>query len=262
MAPGPVVRFAVGPAVAGPRVTALLDELTASLSKRSGVTIEGVALPDYASLGSAMREGRIDLAWLPPIMALEGMRGGELVPLLIPVRHGSATFRAVLFARAASPFRTLPKLVGARAAWVDQNSASGFVVIRRQLVRLGVDLGRAFADEAFLGSHEAVARAVLEGRADVGATYVCMNVRGGISAAGWSEIAEDMQLAIVAESEPIPNDLIAMRKGLPAGVAEAIQKAVLEDWGADDTPARLFRAEGFEPPEPTHFEGLTALLER
>lgn len=261
---GESLRFGIAPAVLTDDTQAHLDRFCAAVSRSTGLNVTGSHTDTYEGLVAALENRTIDIAWLPPMVALAGIRRGLMLPLAIPVRHGSATFRAALFARCGSPIRGAGELKGCRAAWVDRESASGYAVIRAALKLRGVDLEIAFAEQRFLRSHHAVVAAVLEGRADVGATYVCYGTRGSVRAAGWSDVAEDVQFHIVAESDPIPNDLLAMGIGTSVLQAAALQRALMDDAPGNEAAEEarsLFRAEGFAAPDPEHLAPLIALLE-
>jgi phosphonate transport system substrate-binding protein len=261
---GETLRFGIAPAVLTDETQEHLDRFCAAASRATGLHVVGTHTDSYEGLVAALEERTIDVAWLPPLVALQGIRRGLMLPLAIPVRHGSAMFRAVLFARCGSRIRGVDELKGCRAAWVDRESASGYAVIRAALRQKGVDFDVAFAEQRYLRSHHAVVGAVLEGRADVGATYVCYGIRGSIRAAGWSDVAEDAQFHIVAESEPIPNDLLAMGIGTSVLQAEALQRCLMDDAPGNDAAEEarsLFRAEGFAAPDPEHLAPLVSLLE-
>src|SRR6185436_3814664 len=110
----------------------------------------------------------VDIAWLPPVIAQRAAARGRTIPIALPIRGGTSSFHSALFTRAGSRLRSSQDLERVRAAWVDRQSAAGYLVIRAQIRAQGVNLERAFASEVFLGSHEAVVKAVSAGDVDVG----------------------------------------------------------------------------------------------
>jgi phosphonate transport system substrate-binding protein len=204
----------------------LLDEFCFALGEATGLPIVPAGAWHYQHLLQELTEGRMHLVWLPPILALRATVEGRLVPVALPVRGGVSTYRAALFSRAGSPFVTIDDLRGARAAWVHGQSATGYLIIRAQLEAQGVNLKSAFSSDMFLGSHDAVAQAVEDGDADVGATYIYPAVEsGGVrkSRAGWGHRA--MQL--IARSGPIPSDVVAADHRVPADVVERVRAALV-----------------------------------
>ena len=116
----------------------------------------------------------------------------------------------------------------------------------------------------FLGTHDAVAAAVAEGKADVGATFayfdeVSEDEEPKLVSAGWG--AADVRL--VARAGPIPCDLIAARAGLPAMVQRVVQSALVDVQNAElrEAARALLGAEAFVVPGAEHLEPLTALLD-
>ena len=165
----------------------------------------------YDELKTALSSGYVDLAWLPPIpfIALEQRR--VVVPLVRIRRGASDTFRSALVVRADSPIHAPADLAGKRAAWVDAESASGFVIPRIALDELGVDVRHGFARQRFFHSHESVARAVAAGLSDFGATYAGVSQDGRVARGPWLDTTGDFRvLSIFGE---IPGDVLAARSG-------------------------------------------------
>src|SRR5512143_2655797 len=113
-----------------------MAELATLISRLADVDLTGRAYQSYQELTSAMRDREVDVAWLPPIPFLALAREGAAVPLA-SLRAGA--YASAILVRADSPLERPATLVGARAAWVDRHSASGFVVPRMKLSRLGID---------------------------------------------------------------------------------------------------------------------------
>ena len=123
---------------------------------------------DYRVVLTGLEQGLVDFAWLPPLVGGRALRAGLIDPVAIVMRYGDTEYRTALITRADSRIHELKDLRGVRVAWVDRESASGYVVLRAALAKAGVHLTDAFAHEVFLRSHAAVARAVMKGDVDVG----------------------------------------------------------------------------------------------
>jgi len=243
-----------------PIVRARLRAFCTALGAKVGVSATPFDFSDYPSLLEAMYQGDIDVAWLPPIVAMRAAAAGRALPIVLPMRRGVASFHSALFAQVGSPYQRLADLVGARAAWVDRQSASGFLVIRAALRAQGLDLSSAFAEQAFYGSHQAVVRAVLEGRADVGATFLHYDAAGtGVWRAGWGS----SNVHVVARVGPIPSDVIATGVHVPVPLIRAVQNALV----AGDSPeitqtgAALMESERFISATSEHLKPLEDLLD-
>jgi ABC-type phosphate/phosphonate transport system substrate-binding protein len=248
-----------GGSVRKPLLRARLDQLCQALQAASGVGAEAVDFDDYPSLLGAVEAGGVDFAWLAPIVALRAMASLRVVPIVMPVRRGVASFHSALFSSVGSPIVRPPDLVGVRAAWVERESASGHLLIRAALRARGIDLAQAFSEERFHGSHEAVVRAVIDGTADVGATYLHHDHSGsGVLRAGWG----DERVQIVARVGPIPSDVIGAGVHVPAREIRAVRDALSGSDPAIVSAAQaLFECDQLIPCESEHLDPLTELLE-
>jgi phosphonate transport system substrate-binding protein len=187
-------------------------------------------------------------------------------PIAIAVRRGMTAYTTVLVTRPDSAIRSISDLRNVRVAWVDRESASGYAVLRSALARAGVRLTDAFSSEVFLRTHAAVARAVLDGKVDVGAT--CANADAGDIRFASSPHEGDpgltrAELRSVFEAGPIPSDLFAVRRDLPPRVRSALESALLLAIPARANAAAraLMHAEGFTVPTPEHRRMLDALAD-
>jgi phosphonate transport system substrate-binding protein len=241
-------------------------ELVAALSEAVGQEFDVHRAPDYGVVLSGLKQGLVDLAWLPPLVAARALRADLADPLAVAVRDAGTAYTTVLVASPASPLHTVHDLRGARVAWVDRESASGYAVLRSALQRAGVKLTEAFGSEVFVRSHAAVARAVVEGTVDVGAT--CAHARGEVVRFARSLFAGDTglsagELRVLFEAGPIPSDLFATRSGAPQRMRETLEAALLRG-----RPPRLLEAartfihaDGFATPTPEHRRQLASLID-
>jgi ABC-type phosphate/phosphonate transport system substrate-binding protein len=238
---------------------AQLDELCAALSSETRIQIIGVGVWYYHRLVEALDLGHVDVAWLPPILAAQAQIRGAARPIALPIRGGVTSYSTALFARENGRIRAVTDLVGVRAAWVDRQSASGYLLIRAHLRALGVDLERAFSTDRFTGSHEEVAAAVLDGSADVGASFVHLDPTDDRPIrAAWG----DARVRLVALAGPIPGDVIAASTRLDAGRLERMRRALVESQRVREAAQSLLGAEGFVAPRPGHLDAVAALLPR
>ena len=86
-----------------------------------------------------------------------------------------------------------------------------------------------FGEELFLRSHAEVVRAVLDGRADVGATYAQRPAPGQpIQRAGFLDVAPERSIRVLEWTRPIPNDVIVGHGLLSFAEHRAFGDAMLE----------------------------------
>jgi phosphonate transport system substrate-binding protein len=258
----PALTFVV---VSGlPDAEALLAQICGELTHGVGREVRGTVLRSYGEMEAEVAAGRAHLAWAPPRVALdlEDARLGAIA--LCCTRGGGATlYHAALFTSHASRFEQLADLKGSHAAWVDKHSSAGYLLPRLKLAAEGLDPEDLFARESFLGTHAAVAAAVLAGEADVGATYLHLDRKTGRPvSAGWLDAGAGINGAfILATAGPIPADAIVMADAVSAPDREALARGLRAAATAlPEAIGRLLGADGFAAPEPLHFDTLRALL--
>ena len=211
-----------------------------------------------------LSQAQIDAAWVPPVVAMDCDAQRLAIPRVAMVRQGETSYHAALFTRLDSPIRTLADLKQVRAAWVSPDSASGYLVPLASLRARGVSLMKAFSEHLFAGSHEAAARLVLDGKADVGANFahfVPGDMRTLVSS-GWIEAGMEAEFRVLAVAGPIPTDVIVMHRTMAHEHQEDLIAAfqwVRERPEAESAHA-IFRCDGLQPCDDSHLGGLRKLI--
>jgi phosphonate transport system substrate-binding protein len=252
-------RVTVRPTVraAGPtqgRLGSLADALSVAIE----LPVVPHAVESYTDLLAGLHWGEIHFAWLPPMIALRAIARGSALPLAAPVRSGSAWYWTALYSREDSPIKDISQLSGVRVAWVDQMSSAGYLVIRASLRAAGLDPQQAFSEEIFCGTHDAVAAAVQEGRADVGASFAHFDDSGRIRTAGWGK----MPVNVIKCAGPIPSDILAASVHLPREIAQEIAEALTGDGhsAVQRAASELLDATGFVAVNREHLAHLEELV--
>ena len=236
-----------------------LDAFAEALAAAVGFEVTGKVYGNYREILDAMHAGAVEMAWLPPVIALRAAARGRTLPIALPVRGGTSFFSSALFTRPGSPLKSPADLFRVSAAWVDKQSAAGYLVVRASLRAQGIDLGHAFAAESFLGSHEAVVQAVLSGAIDVGATFAHLDAaQQRVTRGGWGTATPQ----VIAYAGPIPADVVAASIRMPAPQIRAVQRALCGGTSAEllRTASMLLGAEGFVPARSEHLDPLNHLL--
>jgi phosphonate transport system substrate-binding protein len=153
-----------------------------------------------------------------------------------------------------SRFGEVSELAGARPAWVDTDSASGYVLPRLRLAEAGLDPRTAFGEARFCGSHEAVVRALVAGKADFGATYAGLDDQGNTTRGPWRDVTDEKgrpaEIRVLAKAGVIPGDATAARVGLPPPLQERIREALSalpRERESRSLVRRLFGVDAFRP---------------
>ena len=248
-------------------VRAVLGDFCARLSELCHVPVRPHRAPSPSALASAFDAGRVDIAWASPVLVLTARELERAIPLVSSVREGEASYHSVLFTAASSTIRSPSDITQARAAWVARTSAAGFLIPRLALASRGFVPDEIFSVEAFLHSHGAVVKAVLEGDADVGATFAVFE-RGDptkpLVRSGLTGMADHGEARILLAVGPIPADLMVARADVPITVRAALT-TVLEHLAEDEAGAAaartLFGTDVFQRFEPGALEPLRADVE-
>jgi phosphonate transport system substrate-binding protein len=216
----------------------------------------------YRELSLALETGAMGLAWMPPIPCVELEETGGGVVLAVPARKGMASYHSALVVRKGGP-RTLQECAGRGVAWVDGESASGYVIPRLHLTSLGIDARTFFGKEIFAHTHTAVVDAVVEGRVVVGATFCNLDVAKRVANAGWTDPdgSNARPVDMISSAGPIPNDAIVGSTKLPLPTRAGLTRWLLElDPRAKTLFQQLLRATEFRVLAPAHYEPLKHIV--
>jgi phosphonate transport system substrate-binding protein len=148
-------------------------------------------------------------------------------------------------------------------AWVDPESASGYLVPRVHLASLGLDPSTFFGEEIFCDTHRGVVDGVLHGLADIGATYCQLDPKGKVITAAWTlnDGSSIRPVDLIASAGPIPNDAIVGTKSLSVIDRSRFLRFLLSP--SDDAKGKLrdvFNTSDFRMAKPDHFRPLRQLV--
>lgn len=214
---GETVRFAPLPMENRETVVKQFRPMTDFLQKRLGITIEYVYADSYADILEKFRTGKIDLAYLGPLPYVELRSNHPQAEPLVHFREASGqttyTCSLVAFADSATP---LASLADKTVALTQPLSTCGYLSTNGLLRRYGSNLERN--QYRYLGKHDAVALAVVQGQFDI----------GGIKTAIGKKYAH-LGLSILAETAPLPSfALVANKVTLNPALLSLIQKVLVD----------------------------------
>jgi phosphonate transport system substrate-binding protein len=167
-----------------------------------------------------------------------------LVPIARPVNlDGASTYHAHVYTKKDSGIKSVKDMKGKKMAFVEKATTAGYIFPLAYLKENGVDnIDTFFSEYFFAGSHDASLGAVLDGKADIGASKntVFEWVRE-------QDPRVDQEIVILAESPKVPSNGLLVRKGLDGGIIDKLKKALLN---LDTTPEgkevlKKFRAQKF-----------------
>lgn len=213
--------------------------LKAYLERTLNKKIELIVTTDYSSMIEAMRFGRIEVAYFGPFSyVLAKSRAPAIEPFAVGVERGSPTYNSVLIASASGDVKALADIKGKPFAFGDQASTSSHLAPRAYLLKSAQLDGDKDYKPVFLGTHDAVARAVQAGQIPAGA--LSKPILDSLIA---KKIIDPSKIIELGLSDPIPNYPIVMQGNLAPALKEAIRSTFLDM--KDKEVLRSFRVEGF-----------------
>ncbi len=250
------------------------EELCELVSEATSIRFRPVIATSYRELSAGIERAEVGLAWLPPLPTIE-LESRRLTTVLgIPARNGTTTYHSALIVRRGGP-RNVADLRMRRAVWVQRDSAAGYLVPRMHLATQGIDVLRYFSRELFVHSHPGVVDAIVNGDADVGATYCHVDetrkraadegherpqriIRGA-----WvdDESRPIRPIEVLATFGPIPNDALVASNELSASARSSLARWLLgPSPTARELFVRLLGSGDFRVPSPSHFDPLKHML--
>jgi phosphonate transport system substrate-binding protein len=238
-------------------------ELCDVVSKVTGVVFTPLHAETYRELAEEIGAGTVGVAWMPPLLAIELEDLGLATPLALPVRRDGTSYYAAFVSRDPRD-KTINDLRGKRVAWVDKESAAGYLVPRMHLASLGMDPRTFFSRQTFAGSHIAAIDAVVSGAADVAATFCTIDPASKRTVtAGWlaADGAKVRDVEVVATVGPIPNDAIVASTRVQAPVRTSLTRWLLSpDARSQDLLGELFQVRSFRTASSAHFDTLRHMV--
>lgn len=234
------LRFGLSPSPSADHARKWAPKLEALLQRR----VPHVKLDvgsSYAQLGDDLLAGRMPIAWAPPIVCSRVELSGGRV-LLRAVRGGATSYRAGLVCR-VDESRELTASRDLVAAWVDEDSAAGYLLARSWLAARHIDAMSGFKSARFVGSYIKALEAVAQGEADITSAFVSSERTTPRTAL--DELPQDVRarLRIFAFTGETQTDGVIVAPHVPDDVVRPLIDALAEmhrDAEGLDTIQRLF----------------------
>ncbi|ARS88567.1 PhnD/SsuA/transferrin family substrate-binding protein [Natrarchaeobaculum aegyptiacum] len=188
--------------------------------------VTGQETTSYAAAVESVVQGHSELGNLSPMIFALAQEDG-VHPLAVNWSHGSDSYRTYIVTRAETGIESLADLEGETIALVDPLSASGGIFPQYTLREAGIDAGDVESDAEdvdveWAGGHGNALTAVEQG-------HVAAAAYGDFQHPDDDET--DADLEVVAESDPIPFDVVVATPDTPEDVREALAERL------QDTPA-------------------------
>ena len=228
----PTLKFAVGPFLPSATDTrAAYEPFFEAVADEVGADYELEVSSDYAGLAVSLASGKTDLAWMGPFGYVLAADKGGAEAIATVEYDGKPVYHSIVVAPKDTKVKDYPRdAKGLRMSFAESASTSGWLIPTYLLKQEGID-PKTYFDYSEGAAHPAQETAVATGKVDL-ATDFDRN-RNAMIEAGTIK-AEDS--VIVWTSPDLPNDAIAVRKGLDADLVDDLKQAVLsiEHDGADN----------------------------
>jgi phosphate/phosphite/phosphonate ABC transporter binding protein len=248
------LRLLVPPVLARESLERSYAKLDEYLARQLGVPVELVIGESYDDVVAKAAAGDFDVVMLSPYTYARAHEQRPIPCLVQMIGDGSATAAGYIVVRQDSPIRTVADLPGARFGFVDRSSTSGYIYAVKALLDQGIDPKKHLGPIEFLGNHESVLVAVLEGRVDAGATY-----QGSLAALKRSRDVDPLSFRIIAKTERTPRDILCARADLPEVVRSEIQRLLMVLTVRDPVGRELLSpmsVNGFQPADDAAYDGV------
>jgi len=222
VAQAPKIRFGVGPLQPTPSETKkAFEPFFADLAKRLSREYDLVATTDWAGISVALANEQVDMAWMGPWGYVLANNDSGVTAIATAKYDGKPIYYAIVVCKPGSGIKAWPQDgKGRRVSFADVGSTSGWLIPTAWFRTKGINPKEYFqySDGA---THAANEIAVASGQVDC-ATDFDRNRNAMIESGRLEKSATE----IVWQSDPLPNDAIAVRRGFDPALARRIQELV------------------------------------
>lgn len=216
------LRFAIGPYQPTPGETrTAFEPFFKYLAEQLGVDYELTVTNDWAGIAVALANEQTDVTWMGPWGYVLANAEGDAQAIATVKYDGKPTYHAIIVGRPDLPIKAWPAdAKGMSISFADVGSTSGWLIPTWWFKTQGID-PKTFFKYREGASHAANEVAVVSGQVDLATDYDrnrnAMIEKGTIAADATK---------VFWQSAPLPNDALAVRKGLDSELVARIQNVV------------------------------------
>lgn len=223
------------------------------LQMNLGKKVEILVAKDFETAVRDLGTGKSDFAYMSPSTYVEAKKLYGSRVIIKAVRNNSPFYRAVIAVKEASQMRSVSEIKGKRFGFGDIKSTSSYLVPKAMLLKENLSLSD-LRDYTFIGRHDAVAWAIVNGDVDAG---------GLLEPVANKFISKGLKILKV--SDDIPEFNFCVRRDLDPEITEAITKALLalDEEKSDDRniiKAVEYEYNRFIPAEDKDYTGIEEMM--
>lgn len=227
------IRMAMVPSLETTKLLASGEKLADLLQKETGYYFKASVPTSYAAVIEALGAGKLEVAWLAPLSYVLAHDKHNARVMLVTIRAGRKDYRGHIVARTDTGINSIEDLKGTKFAYGDPLSTSGTIYPKLLLLQNGFDPDTYFSQAINSSGHDKVVMAVYKGQVDAGAIY-----GGEVSDAREKvvQLVPDImeKTKVIAKTEPIPNDTVAVRGDMPDDMALKIRDGLMRVAKSDE----------------------------
>ena len=252
------VRFAVEPYEDAGALLPVFHQIAQQLGKTLGCSVEMTVATNYTAEIEAMRNGKLELGEFGPLgyVLAHKVANAQSVVSYRDRRTGAvATYTASVVTWSGSGISKLADVAGHSFAYSDPASTSGHLFPAYALRRAGIDPDTG-VQAIYAGSHTASFEAIRNHKVDAGElnspTITSATAQGLYAVSDYQTLWQ---------SDPIPQDPIAVRGNLPASVIRKLTSALLSlDMSAITDPKKVLVGPHFVAQPDSAYDGIRDLV--
>lgn len=233
------------------------------LGDKLGIPVKVSVSTDYNTIIEAMASKKVDVGFLPPTAYVLAKEKGAAQVILQAQRFGvndetgaptedlADSYKSMFIVKKDSSIQSIEDLKGKKIAYQNVTSSAGYVWPAGLLLDKGIDPLKDVTPVTVKGHDQGVI-AVLNG--DVDAAAIFQDARNTVSK-DYPTVFEDTR--VLAFTEPIPNDTIAVRTDMNADWSAKLKQAFI-DIGKDpeghEIIKEIYTHEGYVESDDSKFE--------
>jgi phosphonate transport system substrate-binding protein len=196
----------------------MFTPLAKYLEKEIGQKVTIVVPKDFDAFTKMAIAGEFDLGYANPyiyVLIKKDVPAAEPLTLAAEPKIGTR-FKGIIFVRKDKPIKSVNDLKGKKIAFMDPGSAGAYLMQMLMLKEAGI--GKADITPVFVKKRDAVAEAVLFGKADA----------GGIREDDLEKVPNSTEFRVIGTSAWIPNFPLFTTKKADKVVASKVRDALLK----------------------------------
>lgn len=200
------------------------EPLASYLSKKIDTKIRLTVYPQYGNIIDSFTSTGMDGAFFGSFSYVLAHARVGIEVLARPVNlNGSSMYHGLIFVRKDSRIKSVNQMKGKRFAFVDKGTTAGYLFPLAYFKKHGKDYRTLLKESYFAGTHEDAILDVLNRKAEIGAAKNTIYERLAAS-----DDRINMELVIMERSPEVPENGLAVRKGLDDSLKKRLREALLK----------------------------------